>query len=201
MQHTDSAIEETIRQIERLIDESKPAGFLHRADIIINREMLEGLIRELRENIPEEVERYRLVISNTEAIEREARANADELLAKVQAQTDEMLSENEIMVRAQKQADEIIQDALNEANEIRAQAQYEADQYTTEAVNYLNKNLYAIQSMIDSCVNETTRTVNKFLDSLGETGATIQDNINELNGAAPEPQPLNLEEEGDGEVQ
>ena len=200
MQHSESAIEETIRQIEQLIDESKPA-MLRRADIIINREMLEGLIRELRENIPEEVGRYRQIISNQEAIEREARANADDLLAKVQAQTDQMLSENEIMVRAQKQADDIIQDALFEANEIKTQARYEADQYTAEAVNYLNKNLYAIQSMIDSCVNETTRTVNKFLDSLGETGATIQDNINELNGVQPEPQPLNLNLEDDGEEQ
>ncbi len=69
------------------------------------------------------------------------------------------------------QAQEIYDDAVMQGNAYKASAQ-----------QYLNDMLVNLHDLIYSCVDQTTRNTNKFLDSLKDVGSTVTDNLNELNG-------------------
>ncbi|MBR5421649.1 MAG: vacuolar family H+-ATPase subunit H [Lachnospiraceae bacterium] len=191
MARTNSQIESTIEQMEELIERSKPV-FLSSTNISVDREELEELIKQLRLNLPEEIERYRKVISNKEAIERSAQEEADRMLAQVRQQANEILSESEIMSRAQKQADDMVAAAAAEANRIVEEAQYQGDRYMAASQKYLSDMLQSLNSMIYDCIDNASRNTNRLLDSLNEVGQTVQENLNELSGqpvqeAAPAP--------------
>ncbi|MBR3307265.1 MAG: hypothetical protein IKI75_08450 [Lachnospiraceae bacterium] len=198
MAKTNSNIESTIEQMEELVRRSKGV-FFSSTNISVDREELEMLIRQLKSQIPEEVERYRKIISNKEAIERSAKEEADRMLSQVQQQANEILSESEIMNRAQNQADDMINMAVEEANRIIEDAQFQGDQYMASAQKYLTDMLKSLQDMIFDCVDTTTRNTNKLLESLNGVGQTVQENLNELTAPAPvqaEPQePAPKEEE------
>ena len=193
MARTNSQIESTIEQMQELIERSKPV-FLSSTHISVDREEMEELVKQLRANLPEEIERYRKVISNKEAIERNAREEADRMLAQVKKQANEILSETEIMSRAQKQADDIVAAAAAEADHIIADAQFQCDQYMAGAQKYLNDMLQNLNGMIYDCVDSTTRNTNKFLEYLNNLGQTVQDNLNELNAQPEAEAPLEPEQ-------
>ncbi len=181
MPHYDSSIETTIEQMEELIQEGHPE-FMHPANICLNREQLEGLVRELKDTVPEEVERYRQILKQSEHIIQEAEDKGKALLADVQAKTDQMISENEINRRAREEADEIVNEAQNVAQQIVDKARAEAEDYYRGAISYLNDHLYSLQTMLGDCMDETSRNINRFLESIGRISDNVQDNINEING-------------------
>ena len=78
MAKVNSKLESIIEQMEQLIEQSKPV-FLSSTNISVDREKIEDLVRQFRNNLPEEIERYRKLVSNKEAIERSAQEEADRL--------------------------------------------------------------------------------------------------------------------------
>ena len=62
-----SRIEQLIDEIETYIDNCKPQP-LSQTKIIVNKEEIDELLRELRSKTPEEIKRYQKIISNKEAI-------------------------------------------------------------------------------------------------------------------------------------
>ncbi|MCR5250844.1 MAG: hypothetical protein K6E50_09595 [Lachnospiraceae bacterium] len=186
MARTSSMIENTIAQIEDLVGSSKPV-LLSSRYVKVDREELEALIKQLRVNIPEEVERYRKVISNKEAIERSAQEDADRLMSQVRQQANDILSENEITAQAQRRADDIMAMAAEEADRIVAEAQYQGDAYMASAQNYLSDMLQNLNSIIYDCIENTTRNTDRFLEALNGVGQTVQENLNELNAPPEEP--------------
>ena len=195
MARTNSKIESVIDEIEALVEQSRPVRF-SATDIRINREEIEALLRDLRGSVPEEIERYRKILSNKEAIEREAQQEADRMLEEVRMKTNEMLSENEISMRARKQADDLVSAAAREAQGIIEDAQAQADQYMMSAQKYLNDMLSNLSGMIYDCIETSTRNTNRFLESLNSFGETVQENLNELN-RAPEQEEYPAEESQD----
>ncbi len=194
MARTNSKIESVIDEIEALIEQSKPVMFSS-VNIQVNREEIEALIRDLRSSVPEEIERYRKILSNKEAIEREAQQEAKRMLDEVRNKTDEMLSESEISMRARKQADELVAEAAREAQAILDDAQYQADHYMASAQKYLSDMLSNLGGMINDCIETSTRNTNKFLESLNSFGETVRENLNELNSAPVQDEQAGMAEQ------
>ena len=65
--------------------------------IIVNKEHLDELLRELRMKTPDEIKRYQKIIANRDAILADAKAKADAMIEEAQVQTTELVSEHEIM--------------------------------------------------------------------------------------------------------
>ncbi len=193
MAKVNSKLESIIEQMEQLIEQSKPV-FLSSTNISVDREKIEDLVRQFRNNLPEEIERYRKLVSNKEAIERSAQEEADRFMANVRQQADDLLSQSEITKNANKQADDMVAAAAEEADRILTQARYEADEYLASAQSYLNDMLMNLSGIIYDCVESTTRNTNKFLDSLNVVGQTVQDNLNELNAVPEAPAPVQAQE-------
>ena len=113
-----SKIEQVIAEIEEYIADCKYQTFSS-TNIIVDKEKMDELLRDLRMRTPDEIKRYQKIISNKEAILQDARQKADAMLAMAQAETDRMVDENEIMQQAYAQAGEVV-------NKAQAQAQQNA---------------------------------------------------------------------------
>lgn len=199
--NTNSKIENCIEEIENYIDSCKPA-FLQSSKILVSREEMEVMLSDLRDAIPDEVERYRKIISNKEAIESEARDRAQRLIASAEMKTNELLSENEIMMQANIRAEEIVNIAIQQAQQIIDEATMQRNQYIEAAQQYLNDQLVNLNNIIYNCIDSTTKNTNKFLDSLTQVEETVQSNINELNQMNQEPEadvPVNEADNYSGE--
>ena len=75
-----SRIEQIITEIEDYIDSCKFQP-LSNTKILVNKEEIEELLRELRLKTPDEIKRYQKIISNKEAILADAQAKADAIIA------------------------------------------------------------------------------------------------------------------------
>ena len=99
-----SRIEQLIDEIEEYIDNCKYQP-LSNSKIIVNKDEIDDLLRELRQKTPEEIKRYQKIISNKEAILNDAREKAQALINEATEHTTELINEHEIMQQAYAQSD------------------------------------------------------------------------------------------------
>ncbi|MGX8728416.1 MAG: ATPase, partial [Lachnospiraceae bacterium] len=102
-----SRIEQIIDEIEEYIDNCKFQP-LSTTKIVVNKEEIEELLRELRLKTPEEIKRYQKIISNKDAILADAQSKADGIIANAEARAKELVSQHEVMQQAYAQANETI---------------------------------------------------------------------------------------------
>ena len=75
-----SRIEQIIGEIEEYVDSCKFQP-LSTTKIVVNKEEIEELLRELRLKTPDEIKRYQKIINNKDAILEDAQTKADALIA------------------------------------------------------------------------------------------------------------------------
>ena len=102
-----SRIEQLIDEIEDYIESCKPK-FMSSTEIIVNKDEIDELLRELRMKTPDEIKRYQKIISNKEAILNDAKAKAEALINEATVHTNELINEHEIMQQAYAQANEVV---------------------------------------------------------------------------------------------
>ena len=87
-----SRIEQIIEEIEEYVESCKYQP-LSTTKIVVNKEELEELLRELRLKTPDEIKRYQKIISNKDAILADAQNKADAIIAEAQAKAREMVEQ------------------------------------------------------------------------------------------------------------
>ncbi len=92
-----SRIEQIIEDIEEYVDSCKFQP-LSSTKIVVNKEELEELLRELRMKTPDEIKRYQKIISNKDAILADAQTKAASLIADAQAQQKQLVEESEVKI-------------------------------------------------------------------------------------------------------
>ena len=102
-----SKIEQIIEEIEDYVSECKYQTFSSK-NIIVDKDVLEEFLGELRMKIPSELRQCQSIISNRENILSDAQAKADEIIAQAQIQTNELISDHQIMLQAYARANEIV---------------------------------------------------------------------------------------------
>lgn len=112
-----SRIEQIIEEIEEYVDSCKYQP-LSTTKIVVNKEELEELLRELRLKTPDEIKRYQKIINNKDAILEDAQTKADNLLAEAQTRAQEMVTEHEVMQRAYALSNETINASNKQAQDI-----------------------------------------------------------------------------------
>ena len=192
-----SRIEQIIEEIEEYIDKDCKFQPLSSTKIIVNKEHLDELLRELRMKTPDEIKRYQKIISNRDAILADAKAKADAMIEEAQVQTTELVSEHEIMQQAYAQANEIMQQAYAQANEIvtqaTAQAQEIIDNATMDAneirmgaIQYTDDLLANAESIIGHTLDSYTTKYDGLINSLQECYDVVRTNRAELESPTPE---------------
>ncbi len=175
-----SRIEQLIDELEEYIESCKPK-FMSNSEIIVNKEEIDELLRELRMRTPEEIKRYQKIISNKEAILNDARAKAQALIDEATVHTNELISEHEIMQQAYAQANGIVAPAANQAREILDKATMEANELRTQASQYMESRLVELDSITSSAIQSTNADYERLLGSLGQYRDLIQSNLRSLH--------------------
>ena len=174
-----SRIEQLIDEIEEYIDSCKYQP-LSNTKIIVNKEELEELLRELRVKTPDEIKRYQKIINNKEAILNDAREKAEALINEATVHTSELINEHEIMQQAYAQANEVVSMATQQAQDILDNATMEANSVKASAIQYTDDILANLESIIEHGISVANEHYGQLLTDLNNCLNVVQSNRMEL---------------------
>ena len=180
-----SRIEQIIEEIEEYVESCKYQP-LSTTKIVVNKEELEELLRELRLKTPDEIKRYQKIISNKDAILADAQNKAE-----AQAKAREMVEQSEVMQSAYAQANETVNNANQQAQEILDAATNDANSIRLGAIGYTDDMLANLSNIMTTALNDAGEKYNSFVESLTSCYNTVVQNRSELSpqGAPEEEQP------------
>ena len=200
-----SRIEQIIEEIEEYVDSCKFQP-LSSTKIVVNKEELEELLRELRMKTPDEIKRYQKIISNKDAILADAQSKADAIIADAKTQAQQMVTESEVMQQAYAQSNELLentnqqmvtesevmQQAYAQSNELlentNQQAQEIMDNATTDANNirmgalqYTDEMLANLEKIMSHTIDAAGEKYNTFINSIQSCYDIVNKNRRELS--------------------
>ena len=175
-----SRIEQLIDEIEDYIESCKPK-FMSSTEIIVNKDEIDELLRELRMKTPDEIKRYQKIISNKEAILNDAKAKAEALINEATVHTNELINEHEIMQQAYAQANEVVTMASKQAQEILDNATIEANELKSQAMQYMDDMLAHLENIISASTQQASANYDTLIGNLNQYRDIIQSNRSELH--------------------
>ena len=177
-----SRIEQIIEEIEEYIDGCRFQP-LSTTKIVVNKEELEELLRELRLKTPDEIKRYQKIIANKDAILADAQAKADEIIREAQEKAQAMINEHEVTQQAYAQANETINKSNQQAQTILDSATSDANNIRYSALSYTDDMLGRISALLENALNDAVPKYRSLSESLQNALAVVNSNRAEL--AAP----------------
>jgi len=136
-------VESTLHQLERLIAEAKAVPLS--ASIMFNRAEVDGLLKDLRQALPDELAQARWVVKERDEILERAQADADGLLEDGRAERDRLVAREEVVRTARAEADRLVADAREQARRLRLEAEDYVDAKLANFEVVLNKTLAAVE--------------------------------------------------------
>ncbi len=192
-----SRIEQIIEEIEELIDSCKFQP-LSSTKIVVNKEELEELLRELRMKTPDEIKRYQKIISNKDAILEDAQAKADSIIAEANAQAQKIVSESEVMQIALQQSNQLIEQTNAQAQEILDHATEDSNNIRMSAIQYTDEMLENLEKIMSHTIDAAGTKYNNFINSIQSCYDIVNKNRSELSPQAA-PSSYIPEESGDAD--
>ncbi|MBO4288582.1 MAG: vacuolar family H+-ATPase subunit H [Lachnospiraceae bacterium] len=178
-----SKIEQLISEIEMYLDSCKVQSFSGGKRIVVEKDIIDEMLAELRMQTPEEIRKYQKIISNKDAILADAQSKADSIIDNATKQTEQIVSEHEIMIQAHQRASAMLNEAQAHAQQILDQAVSDANQIRGGAVSYTDNELAMLQNLIDNAISDTENRYAAFMHQLKEHKDVITSNRNQLNQA------------------
>lgn len=175
-----SRIEQIIEEIEEFIEGCRYQP-LSTTKIVVNKEELEELLRELRIKTPDEIKRYQKIISNKDAILADAQEKSDAIIAEAEKKAQEMVTETEIMKQAYVQASDTINNANLEAQGILDSAQQDANNIRMSAMSYTNDILSNLSSTVGNALADISEKNNALIRTLQDCYDVVNQNVSELS--------------------
>ena len=175
-----SKMEQIIEEIEEYVESCKYQA-LSTTKIIVNKEEIEELLRELRLKTPDEIKRYQKIISNKDAILADAQAKADNIIEDTKKQVQEMVKESEVMQQAYAQANETINSANQQAQAIIDAATNDANTLRLSAVSYTDEMMANMGQLASNMLEDAAAKYNDFVQALRSSLEVINQNRAELS--------------------
>lgn len=191
-----SRIEQIIEEIEEYVESCRFQP-LSTTKIVVNKEELEELLRELRLKTPDEIKRYQKIISNKDAILADAQSKADAIIAEAEAKAREMVSQSEIMQQAYAQANETVNDANAQGQAIVDAATTDANNIRFSAITYTDDMLANLSNIMDAAINDAGAKYNAYMESIQACYSVVKQNREELAPQTTQAAINSLDEEDD----
>ena len=195
-----SRIEQIIEEIEEFVDSCKFQP-LSSTKIVVNKEELEELLRELRMKTPDEIKRYQKIISNKDAILEDAQQKAEQIIADAQARADRIVSESEVMQKALEQSNQLLEQTNAQAQEMIDNATGDSNDIRMSAISYTDEMLENLEKIMNHTLDSAGQRYNNFINSIQSCLDIVTRNRAELNpqaapsGHIPNEEPDEEEEE------
>ncbi len=174
-----SRIEQIIEEIEEFVESCRYQP-LSSTKIVVNKEELEELLRELRLKTPDEIKRYQKIISNKDAILADAQSKADNIVAEAEAHAKELVEQTAIMQQAYAQATETVNTANQQAQSILDSAQQDANNIRMSAISYTDDMLSNLSQIMGNTLADVGERYNSFIGSLQSCYDIVNKNRSEL---------------------
>ncbi len=181
-----SRIEQIIEEIEEYIDGCNYQP-LSKKNIVVNKEEIEELLRELRMKTPDEIKKYQKILANKDAILEDANRKAAAIIENANAQANiiaenaqQQISEQEIMIQAYAQANAVVEAATAQAQEILNSAAADANEIRIGAMQYTDSMLANMQSIIQNTMESYNSRYASLINSLNGYYEMIAENRAEL---------------------
>ncbi len=181
-----SRIEQLIDEIEEYIDSCKRQPLTNK--IYVNKDEIDELLRELRMKTPEEIKRYQKLISNREAILKEAREKAQSLIDEATEHTTELINEHEIMQQAYAQANEVVQLATRQAQDIVDNATMEANAIRESMMQYADDMMANIENILSHGIEAANLHYGNLVNDLNSLSEVVAANRAEFAAQNAEAQ-------------
>ncbi|MEX0592035.1 MAG: hypothetical protein WD358_02665 [Nitriliruptoraceae bacterium] len=136
-------LEAKMHQLQQMVDEAKAVPLS--ASVMINRAEIDGLLEDMRAALPDELTQARWVIRERDEILERAQADADRMLADAQAESERLVSQQEVVRTAEREAARIVEDAREHGRQIRLEAEDYVDAKLANFEVVLNKTLTAVE--------------------------------------------------------
>ena len=189
----DSQIYQVIDEMEDYISNAK-GKFMSSTEIIVNRDVMEEYLRDLKRKAPDEIAKCRKIIRNQEQILEDAKTRAQDLINQTVAQTDELISQNEIMKRAYDQADEVIRMANEQAQAIVDQAAMEANELRAGASQYMEDVMVYLENIFEASSKQAGDSYKNLIATLDMYANKVKDDHKQLHPeSTPAPAPAQTE--------
>lgn len=194
-------IEDLIKELEIFVDSCKFQP-LSSVKIVVPKDELMGMIKELRMKLPSEIERCQKIMRNKDSILTEAREQRDQMIADANAEAESLIAEHEIVQYAQVRAQEVMNQAAMEADQLRAQAQAQAEEIMTQAnaeahavlnaanedgntirigaMQYTQDALVNVEGIMQNALIEGAKRYNEMLDLIQENLEVVVSNRQEI---------------------
>ena len=174
-----SRIEQIIDEIEEFVDSCKFQP-LSSTKIVVNKEELEELLRELRMKTPDEIKRYQKIISNKDAILEDAQQKADAIIADAQAKADRIVSDSEVMQKALEQSNLLLEQTNAQAQDLIDRATEDSNNIRMSAISYTDELLSNLSAIMTNTLEEAATTFNEFSAVLSDYRDVVNENKQQL---------------------
>ncbi len=163
---------ELLEEIEEIVDTA--AGFPLTGKIMIDSEELLEIVREIRAELPDEIQQAQWIKNERERIIEEARQQYDTVIASAEKRAESLVENNDITVKSKIRADELMSITEETAKQLKV-GTYE----------YLDEILYNFQGKMEHLnsiyFGEMFTSIEK---AFNEINATLSANRDELSNMA-----------------
>lgn len=191
-----SKIEEIIAEIEDLIASCNYAkrkiGGGNTNMILVPKDQIDELIKELKIRMPDEIRRYQKIIANRDVIIKEAQDKGAAIIEKSRQQAAMYITEHEITQQAYERANDILKDATMQANNMLMQANQDSDEIRQGALGYTEDMLTEIERILNEAYKSSISTYDAWINSLKVNLDIVRENKKELyEDETPQTTPIN----------
>ncbi len=144
-----------IDRLEELFNESRPIWFTH--SVIVDEDKMLDMIDQMRVSVPEEIKKAQQIIAQRDRLLAQAQEEANRTIALARERGEKIIDQNQIVQAAQARAEQIINQARQEAEIIRQ----EADQYSLESLQRLENEMNIILNQVRNGIATLQRPVMK----------------------------------------
>ena len=120
-----------LEHLEEMIMQAKAMPLS--SSVLLNRDELLDLVKEMRIAVPEEIKQARFVVRDREELLAKARVRAEEIVETARAEQAQLTSEESVVAAAHDEAGRVVADAEDQAQRVRR----EADDYVDSRLEQL----------------------------------------------------------------
>jgi vacuolar-type H+-ATPase subunit H len=157
-----------IQQLEEMITEAKAMPLS--TSVLINREEALELIQEMRASLPEEVKQARWVVKDREQLLTKARKDAEGIIQQALEEQHRVISQEEVVKASAREAERLLDEARGEARQIRHEAEDYMDQKLAAFEATITRTLEQIAEIRAVQEQQMTRIEEQLTRTLDQVG-------------------------------
>jgi vacuolar-type H+-ATPase subunit H len=147
-----SDIDKILDEIDEVIDKASPFP-LTAHKLIIDGDRLKDLIYDMRENLPQEIQKANIIVHDCERLKKEAEVKAEDIIRQAEDRARNLVSENEITKQAKQKAYEMLMQAQNKSKDVKNAANIYVENLLSDTEAYFHQNLQEVKRTRQQILN------------------------------------------------